>query len=128
MCLCGGDFAGMTDERTDTPARATSGGVTVTCDEVLDLSAAESLRARLLSALARGGDLEIQAAAVRQIDTANLQLLCAAARELRARGRRVTITEASQPLVLAARRLGLAGVLGLDAAPATMPPHAPASS
>ena len=52
----------MQGQRTDTPARATSGRVTVTCDEVLDLSAAESLRAQLLAALARGGDLEIQAA------------------------------------------------------------------
>jgi len=62
----------MQGQRTDTPARATSGRVTVTCDEVLDLSAAESMRAQLLAAVARGGDLEIQAAAVRQIDTANL--------------------------------------------------------
>jgi len=111
----------MQGQRTDTPARATSGRVTVTCDEVLDLSAAESLRAQLLAALARGGDLEIQAAAVRQIDTANLQLLCAAALELRARGRSVRFTEASAPLVLAARRLGLTGVLGLDAPPPAPP-------
>jgi anti-anti-sigma regulatory factor len=75
----------MPGERTCTPARATNGRVTVTCDEVLDLSAAESLRARLLAALASGSDLEVQAGAIRQIDTANLQLLCAAARELRAR-------------------------------------------
>ena len=117
----------MTDQRTDTPARATNVRATVTCDEVLDLSAAESLRAQLLAAVARGGDLEIHAAAVRQIDTANLQLLCAAARDLRARGRSLQIIEPSPPLVLAARRLGLTGVLGLDAAPATTPP-APASS
>jgi anti-anti-sigma regulatory factor len=112
----------MTDQRTDTPARATSGRTIVTCDEVLDLSAAESLRAQLLAAVARGGDLEIQAAAVRQIDTANLQLLCAAARDLRARGRNVLITEPSPTLVLAARRLGLTGVLGLDAAATPSPP------
>jgi len=117
----------MQGQRTDTPARATSGRATVTCDEVLDLSAAESLRAQLLAGLARGGDLEIQAAAVRQIDTASLQLLCAAARDLRARGRSLQITEPSPPLLLAARRLGLTGVLGLDAAPAA-PPSPPASS
>ncbi len=105
----------MPGERTDTPTRATSGRVTVTCDEVLDLSAAESLRARLLVAVARGEDLEIQAAAVRQIDTANLQLLCAAARDLRARGRDLTITEPSPALLQAARRLGLTAALGLDA-------------
>lgn len=116
----------MQGERTDTPVRATSGRVTVTCDEVLDLSAAESLRARLLAAVGRGEDLEIQAAAVRQIDTANLQLLCAAARDLRARGRNVTITEPSAALLQAARRLGLTAVLGLDAAAAA--PVAPASS
>jgi anti-anti-sigma regulatory factor len=114
----------MTDQPMDTPARATSGRVTVTCDEVLDLSAAESLRAQLLAAMARGGDLEIQAAAVRQIDTANLQLLCAAARELRERGRSMLFTEASPPLVLAARRLGLTAALWLDAPP----PSPPASS
>ncbi len=85
----------------------------VTCDEVLDLSAAESLRARLLSALGRGEDLEIQAAAIRQIDTANLQLLCAAARDLRARERSLIITEPSPALLQAARRLGLCTVLGL---------------
>ena len=118
----------MQGERTDTPARATTGRVIVTCDEVLDLSAAESLRARLLSALARGEDLEIQAGAVRQIDTANLQLLCAAARDLRARERSLIITEPSPALLQAARRLGLAGVLGLDPAPAAAASVVPASS
>jgi len=102
--------------------------VTVTCDEVLDLSAAESLRARLLAALGCGEDLEIQAAAVRQIDTANLQLLCAAARDQRARGRNVTITEPSPALLQAAQRLGLTAVLGLDAAAAAAAPVAPPSS
>jgi anti-anti-sigma regulatory factor len=118
----------MQGERTDTPARATTGRVTVTCDEVLDLSAAESMRARLLAALARGEDLEIQAGAVRQIDTANLQLLCAAARDLRAHDRSLIITEPSPALLQAARRLGLSGVLGLDAAPAAAAPVVPASS
>lgn len=118
----------MQGERTDTPARATSGRVTVTCDEVLDLSAAESLRARLLSALARGEDLELQAGPVRQIDTANLQLLCAAARDLRAHGRNLIITDPSPALLLAARRLGLSGVLGLDAAPVADAPAVSASS
>jgi anti-anti-sigma regulatory factor len=98
---------------------ATSGRVTVTCDEVLDLSAAESLRAQLLAALSRGGDLEIQAAAVRQIDTANLQLLCAAAHELRARGHTLVIAEPTPPLLAAARRLGLSAALGLEAVPAS---------
>ena len=103
------------------PRSAASARATVTCDEVLDLSAAESLRAQLLAALARGGDLEIQAAAIRQIDTANLQLLCAAAREVRALGRSLLFTEPSPPLVLAARRLGLTGVLGLDDSPPSTP-------
>ncbi len=117
----------MTDDRTDTPARATSGRVIVTCDEVLDLTAAESLRGRLLEALARGGDVEVQAGAVRQIDTANLQLLCAAARELRARGSGILITAPTAPLLAAARRLGLTAVLGLEAPPAAQPPPAPTS-
>jgi anti-anti-sigma regulatory factor len=118
----------MQGERTDTPARATSGRVTLTCDEVLDLSAAESLRAQLLAALASGEDLEIQAAAVRQIDTANLQLLCAAALDLRARERNLIIVEPSSALLQAARRLGLSGVLGLDAALAAAAPVVPAAS
>jgi anti-anti-sigma regulatory factor len=96
---------------------APPGRVTVTCDEVLDLSAAESLRAQLLAALSRGGDLEIQAAAVRQIDTANLQLLCAAARDLRAHGRTFVIAEPTPALLAAARRLGLSAALGLEAVP-----------
>jgi anti-anti-sigma regulatory factor len=111
----------MTDDRTLTRAPATSGRVTLTCDEVLDLSAAESLRAQLVAALARGPALEIQAAAIRQIDTANLQLLCAAARELRARGGSMLINEPSAPLVLAARRLGLSSVLGLDVSASPRP-------
>ncbi len=90
----------------------------VTCDEVLDLSAAEPLRAQLLAALSRGGDLEIRAAAVRQIDTANLQLLCAAACELRAHGRTLVIAEPTPPLLAAARRLGLSAALGLETTPA----------
>ena len=100
--------------------------VTVTCDDVLDLAAAESMRERLLAAMRGGGESDVQVlgAAVRQIDTANLQLLCAAARELRAQGRSFRISEPSSPFVTAARRLGLAGVLGIDgrASPATMPP------
>ena len=118
----------MQGERTDTPARATTGRVTVTCDEVLDLSAAESLRARLLAALARGEDLEIQAGAVRQIDTANLQLLCAAARDLRARDRSLIITEPSPALLQAARRLGLPACSGSTPAPAAAASACRASS
>jgi anti-anti-sigma regulatory factor len=117
----------MTDERTDTPARATNGRAAVTCDEVLDLPAAESLRERLLAAVACGGDLEVEASAVRQIDTANLQLLCAAARELRARGRTMLIIGPTPPLLAAARRLGLTAVLGLEAPPAPQSPSAPGS-
>src|SRR3954470_4462561 len=78
----------MQGQRTDTPARATNGRVTVTCDEVLDLSAVESLRAQLLAALGRGGDLEIQAAAVRQIDRQFTVAVRGSARGARARSQR----------------------------------------
>jgi hypothetical protein len=40
----------------------------------------------------------------------------------------VLFTEPSPPLVLAARRLGLTGVLGLDASPPSPPPSTPVSS
>jgi anti-anti-sigma regulatory factor len=118
---------------TEENRRAT---VTVTCDDVLDLSAAESMRERLLAAVRGGGevdvlvDVQVVAAAVRQIDTANLQLLCAAARELSAQGRALRIFEPSLPFVTAARRLGLADLLGVQgvddhALPATTPPLTP---
>jgi len=89
--------------------------VIITCEGVLDLSTAEDLRARLRAAVTRGAEVELLASGVQQIDTASLQLLCAAARELAAQGRPLRVTGASPPFLLAARRLGLAGVLGLDA-------------
>jgi anti-anti-sigma regulatory factor len=101
------------DLPTDKPGDAT-GVVTVTCEDILDLAAAETLHTRLLAAVAAGGDVELHAAAVERIDTANLQLLCATARDLRALGRTLRVTEPSPPLLLAARRLGLTVALGLD--------------
>ena len=92
----------------------TIGMATVVCDDVLDLSSVEALHAHLLAAVAAGGDVELRAGAVERIDTANLQLFCATARALQAVGRGLRVIEPSLPLLLAARRLGLTGALGLD--------------
>lgn len=101
----------------------TGGRVSITCEEVLDLSTAEGLRARLLGAVARGAEVELLASGVERIDTASLQLLCAAARELTARGRSLRVMDASPTFLQAARRLGLAAALGLGALSPIDPPN-----
>ena len=89
----------------------------IICEEVLDLSTVAALRAQLLLALAGAADVEIVASAVERVDTANLQILCAAARELRAAGRPFRLAAPSAAFLLAARRLGVAAVLDLEAVP-----------
>ena len=83
----------------------------VVCPAVLDLAYAPELKEVLLSAIAEGGDVEVRAEAVTHADTANLQVLCAAAAELARAGRTLTV-EPSEALVRVARRLGLVSVLG----------------
>ena len=85
------------------------------CEGTLDLGAVEELRTRLLAAIASGTGVEVVASSVERVDTANLQVLCAVARDLRAQGRPFRLTDASAPLQLAARRLGVGTLLGLEA-------------
>ena len=84
----------------------------IVCPPVLDLAYAPELKAELLRALSTGGDVEVRADAVTHADTANLQILCAAAVDLARAGRTLAVTEPSEALVRVARRLGLAAVLG----------------
>jgi anti-anti-sigma regulatory factor len=114
---------------SSTPAAGGSDDRTIiVCEEVLDLSTVAGLHDRLRVAIAQGrdghgdGDVVVQAHLIERIDTANLQLLCAAARELRVKGRALRLVDASAPLALAARRLGLTKALGLEPAAGSAPP------
>jgi anti-anti-sigma regulatory factor len=55
----------------------------------LTIAGAAELKALLLSALDGEGPLELDARAVAEVDVAGLQLLCAASRSARGRGRSV---------------------------------------
>ena len=105
------------------PACDTEDRTAVLCDDVMDLATVSTMQGRLLAAMAAGGgDVTVRAHLVTRVDTSHLQLLCAAAHDLRSRGRTLRVAGATDAMVLTARRLGLAGVLGLaDARAPTAP-------
>jgi anti-anti-sigma regulatory factor len=74
----------------------------------LTIARAPELRALLLSALDGEGPLEIDARAVTEVDLAGLQVLCAAGRSARARGRPLTLTREARSEALA-RAVATAG-------------------
>jgi anti-anti-sigma regulatory factor len=78
-------------------------------DADLRIGAAPGLRDTLLGVLAAGEPVELDGAAVAQVDTAGLQVLAAFSRDARAKSVPVTWTGVSDPL-----RRGVS-VLGLDA-------------
>jgi len=90
--------------------------VSMTCEETLDLPAAERLHEELLGAVAKGAEAEIEIAtgAVERVSTAALQVLCAAVRDARTQGRVLRLVRPSAPLRDAARRLVLTAALGLE--------------
>jgi anti-anti-sigma regulatory factor len=83
------------------------------CPERLDVAASAELRLALLTQLAMPGDLAVDIGAVAYVDTAGVQLLCAAARAAQGKGARVTWIGGSGVLAAAARQLGVEEVLGL---------------
>ena len=85
---------------------------TIICPPVLDLAYAPDLKEALLRALSNGGDVHVRAHAVTHVDTASLQLLCAAALDVTRAGHTLTVAEPSEALTRIARRLGLVTVLG----------------
>ena len=91
----------------------------VVCPAVLDHAYAPDLRDGLLRAMADGGDVEVLADAVTQADTANLQVLCAAALDLGRSGRTLRLETPSAALLRVIERLGLAAVLGVTPAART---------
>jgi anti-anti-sigma regulatory factor len=83
---------------------------------VLDISA-EGFAPALRTAAA-GGDLELEAQDVTRVDAAGLQLLCAAAVEVKRRGDAVVWRSPTSAIVEGARVLGLLAFLGLPSAAA----------
>lgn len=73
-----------------------------------------ALHATLMSGLRDADHIRIGAAALVQVDTAVLQLLCAFMLEARQRGVEVIWDPPSEALVSAARLLGVSGILGLE--------------
>jgi anti-anti-sigma regulatory factor len=105
-----------------TPSSLTGPIGAVVCPAVLDHAYAPDLRDALLRAMADGGDVEVLADAVTQADTANLQVLCAAALDLGRSGRTLRLVTPSAPLIRVIERLGLAAVLGVTPAARTGAP------
>jgi anti-anti-sigma regulatory factor len=85
----------------------------VTCGETLDLAYSSELRAILLTALASATRIDVDASAVTHADTANLQVLAAAAGEAGRRGGALRVIAPSGPFLRTARHLGLSAALGL---------------
>ncbi len=90
-------------------------GAVVTLPMDVTIETVHTLQPELVEALARGGPLAIDAAAVDRCDTAGLQLLLAAHVTGRARGVDIQITRATPALTAVADSLGLADQLGLAA-------------
>lgn len=72
------------------------------------LAQAEPLRAQLLPALSRDGEVHMDGARVEAADTAGLQLLTAFVQQLRQQGRSVHWHNPAPALLAAAAQLGLA--------------------
>jgi len=99
------------------PARAEGAqpGGPLVCPAVLDLASASWLRDEVLRVMSASPGLavEIDAGAVTQIDTANVQILLAARRELERQGGTLTVRSPSAAVLRVATRLGLAAALDL---------------
>jgi phospholipid transport system transporter-binding protein len=87
----------------------------LTLDADLRIGSAPALRETLLTALAAGEGVEIDAAAVAQVDTAALQVLAAFSRDARAAGLPVAWTGVSDSLRRGVSTLGLNALIELPA-------------
>lgn len=87
----------------------------IDCGEHLDVQYAETLRARLLAALADRGPIVLSAGGVMRADAAGLQLLIAFVRSARTTGVDWSWQAVSPALSDAARLLGVARELDLPA-------------
>lgn len=94
---------------------ATMSGALVGVGESLTVGCAATLRSRFLAALAEPGDLVIDVQAVRDVDVAGLQLLCAAHRSALAAGKKLVLQGVGEVLGEALRVSGLATARGCDA-------------
>jgi anti-anti-sigma regulatory factor len=84
-------------------------------DVDLRMGAASALREALLGLLAAGVPVELDGAAVAQVDTAALQVLAAFSRDARAAGLPVAWTGVSDPLRRGVSVLGLHALIELPA-------------
>ena len=84
-------------------------------DADLRIGAAPALRETLLAVLAEGGAVDIDAAAVTQVDTAALQVLAAFSRDARAAGVAVGWTGVSDSFRRGVSTLGLNALIELPA-------------
>jgi anti-anti-sigma regulatory factor len=89
----------------------------LTLDADLRIGTAPALRETLLAALAEGGVVDIDGAAVAQVDTAALQVLAAFSRDARAAGVAVAWTGVSDSLRRGVSTLGLNALIELPAQP-----------
>ncbi|MFC4727303.1 STAS domain-containing protein [Coralloluteibacterium thermophilus] len=92
----------------------------------LGIESAAELKARLSAHLASETGVVLDAEHVERVHTASLQLLVAFVRDRREAGLRTDFQSAAAPLREAARLLGLASHLGLDAAEPTSATEQPA--
>jgi anti-anti-sigma regulatory factor len=86
----------------------------VVCPARLDVAAAAELRLALLTHLAVANELALDVSELAYIDTAGVQLLCAATRAAQGNGKGVTWIGVSSALASAARQLGVDRALGLN--------------
>ncbi len=83
------------------------------CGEALDIVHAVALQNRLLKSLEKSSVIELKADAVQKADSAGLQLMAVLAREVEKTGGRLIWKKPSEPLITAARQLGMDTALGL---------------
>ena len=83
------------------------------CPARLDIPAAGDLRSELVARLAAARGVALDIGALAYVDTAGIQLLCAAALAARQQGGALTWVGDSPALSAAARQLGVNEILGL---------------
>ena len=102
-------IATMADETSDTPETTVPGSKAIVLPSVLDLLAADSLRARLVAAVGERAPIVLAAGDVERMSTPCAQVLLAAARTAEMAGISMHIDNASRGFIDALDDLGLRG-------------------
>lgn len=105
-----------TTRRTADAFSGEGGSTIITCDERLDISAANTFYEKLLQAIEAESPIVLDASNIEHIDTVGIQLLCTLYQEARSKGIEFRWQQPSDSFRSSARLLGLEECLELPSA------------